>query len=139
MWADDDDFGIRDGVLVLSKNPSLKVERDRLVISDGHQPGASRTPHKKQLTRDECARGRLRHIVMGGDAGWCANAAQHWLRDVGCALSLISPSGSIVFSTGPRGPDRPWLRRQQVLVGVGGAPRRGGSAPPVLLGARAAR
>jgi len=25
MWANDDDFGVRNGVLVLSKNPSLKV------------------------------------------------------------------------------------------------------------------
>jgi CRISPR-associated endonuclease Cas1 len=122
MWANDDDFGIRDGVLVLSKNPSLKVERDRLVIGDGYQPGTSKKPHLLRLARAESARGRLRHIVMVGEAGWVSNAAHLWLRDVGCALSLIDPSGSVVFSTGPRGPDRPWLRRQQVLVGVGVAP-----------------
>src|SRR5437879_3300492 len=125
MWANDDAFGIRDGLLVLSKNPSLKVEQDRVVVRDGYQPGAnhgSGKPHELRLTRAECARGRLRHIIMIGDAGWCSNAAQHWLRDVGCSLSLIGPSGSVVFSTGPRGPDRPWLRRQQVLVGVGVAP-----------------
>ena len=89
MWTNDDDFGVRGGVLVLSKNPSLKIERDRLVIGDGYQPGTSRKPHSLRLTRAECARGRLRHIVMVGDAGWCSNAAQHWLRDVGCALQQV--------------------------------------------------
>src|SRR5205085_6083989 len=125
MWANDDAFGIRDGLLVLSKNPSLKVEQDRLVIRDGYQPGAdhgSGKPHELRLTRAECARGRLRHVVMIGDAGWVSNAAHTWLRDVGCALSLVEPGGNVVFSTGPRGPDRPWLRRQQALVGVGVAP-----------------
>src|SRR5207237_2844923 len=56
------------------------------------------------------------------EAVWLHNGQQHCLRDAASALSLLSPSGSVVFSTGPRGPDRPWLRRQQVLVGVGVAP-----------------
>jgi hypothetical protein len=122
MWANDDAFGVRDGVLVLSKRPSLKVERDRLVIGDGYLPDSDRKPHELRLTRAECARGRLRHVVMIGDAGWVSNAAQIWLRDVGCALSLVELGGNVVFATGPRGPDRPWLRRQQALVGVGVAP-----------------
>ena len=122
MWAGDDDFGVRDGVLVLSKNPSLKVERDQLVICDGYQPGAERKPYELRLARAECARGRLRHVIMVSDAGWCSNAAHLWLRDVGCALSLVEPSGNVVFATGQRGPDRPWLRRQQTLVSAGVAP-----------------
>jgi CRISPR/Cas system-associated endonuclease Cas1 len=128
MWANDDAFGVRDGVLVLSKRPSLKVEQDRLVIGDGYDPriksgdGTDRKPHELRLTRAECTRGRLRHVIMIGEAGWCSNAAHLFLRDVGCALSLVEPNGSVVFSTGARGPDRPWLRRQQALVGVGVAP-----------------
>lgn len=136
MWASDDAFGIRDGLLILSKNPSLKVEQDRLVVRDGYRPGAdhgNREPHQLRLTRAECARGRLRHIVIIGDAGWVSNAAHLWLRDVGCALSLIEPGGNVIFSTGERGPDRPWLRRQQALVGVGVAPGAVAIARSLLL------
>jgi CRISPR-associated endonuclease Cas1 len=46
-----------------------------------------------------------------------------WLRDTGVAFSQLDWNGAIIIASGPRGPDRPALRRAQALVCSGAIPK----------------
>ena len=49
--------------------------------------------------------------------------ALRWLRDTGVAFTQLDWDGAIVIASGPRGPDRPALRRTQALVCSGVIPK----------------
>ncbi len=119
MHADDTNYTvIKNGVVVVSgTGPAIRVADNRLVIRDGPQE----TP-PLALTRAEASR-RLRHIIVTGQAGgFVTFDALRWLRDTGVAFSQADWDGSVVISSGPRGPDRPALRRAQVLICSGVMP-----------------
>ena len=113
MHADDTNYTvIKNGVVVVSgTGPAVRVDGNRLVIRDGPQE----TP-PLVLTRAEASR-KLRHVIVCGHAGGLVTFdALRWLRDTGVAFSQLDWDGTVVISSGPRGPDRAALRRAQVLV-----------------------
>jgi CRISPR-associated protein Cas1 len=119
MWADDTNYTvIKNGVVVVSgTGPAIRVDGNRLVIRDGPQE----TP-PLVLTRAEASR-KLRHVVVCGHAGGYASFdALRWLSDTGVAFSQLW-DGAVVIASGPRGPDRPALRRAQALVCSGVMPK----------------
>ena len=108
MWANDTNYTvIKNGIVVVSgTGPAIRVTDSKLVIRDGPQG----TP-PLVLTRAEASR-RLRHIIMVGNAGGQITFhATRFLRDTGVAFSQLDWDGSIIIASGPRGPDRPSLRR----------------------------
>lgn len=119
MHADDTNYTvIKNGVVVVSgTGPAIRVDGNRLVIRDGPQE----TP-PLLLTRAEASR-NLRHIVVCGHAGgFVTFDALRWLRDTGVAFSQLDWNGAVVITSGPRGPDRPAIRRAQALVCSGVIP-----------------
>jgi hypothetical protein len=126
MHADDTNYTvIKNGVLVVSgTGPAIRVDGNRLVIRDGplETPALS-------LTRAEAVR-KLRHIVVCDQAGgFLTFDALRWLRDTGVAFSQLDWNGAVVIATGPRGPDRPALRRVQALVCSGVVPKAADAIP----------
>src|SRR5437763_4674511 len=74
------------------------------------------------LTRAEVSR-KLRHVIVcGREGGFVTFPALTLLRDTGTAFSQIDWNGTVVIASGPRGPDRPSLRRAQALVCSGVIP-----------------
>src|ERR1700693_1591405 len=119
MHADDTNYTVgKNGVLGVSgTGPAIRVDGNRLVIRDGPKE----TP-PLALTRAEASR-RLRHIIVPGQAGgFVTFDALRWLRDTGVAFSQVDWDGGVVIASGPRGPDRPALRRAQVLICSGVMP-----------------
>jgi len=119
MHADETNYTvIKNGVVVVSgTGPAIRVDGNQLVIRDGPQE-----TRPIVLTRAEASR-RLRHVIVCGHAGgFITFDALRWLRDTGVAFSQLDWDGSIVISSGPRGPDRPALRRSQALICSGVAP-----------------
>src|SRR6516164_1506405 len=113
MHADDTNYTVvKNGAVVVSgTGPAIRVDGNRLVIRDGPQE----TP-PLVLTRAEASR-KLRHVIVCGHAdGLVTFDALRWLRDTGVAFSQLDWDGTVVISSGPRGPDRAALRRAQVLV-----------------------
>ena len=120
MHADDTNHTvIKNGIVVVSgTGPAIRVDGNRLVIRDGPQevPPLS-------LTRAEASR-KPRHIIVCGQAGgFVTFDALRWLRDTGIAFSQLDWDGSVVIASGPRGPDRPVLRRAQAIVCSGAIPK----------------
>jgi len=133
MWANDTNYtAVKNGVVVVSgTGPAIRVDGNRLVIRDG-----PKDTRPLALTRAEASR-RLRHIIMVGNAGgFLTVAALHWLRDTNTALSMLDFNGRVVFANGPRGPDRPSLRRAQALVCSGIAPEAGVAIAREILRAK---
>src|SRR5215469_10326165 len=119
MHADDTNYTVvRNGVVVVSgTGPAFRVDGNQLVIRDGPQG-----TRPIVLTRAEASR-RLRHFIVCGHAGgFITFDALRWLRDTGVAFSQLDWDGAIVIAFGPRGPDRPALRRSQALICSGVAP-----------------
>ena len=119
MHADDTNYTVvKNGVVVVSgTGPAIRVADNRLVIRDGPQE-----TRPLALTRAEASR-RLRHIIVTGQAGgFVTFDALRWLRDTGVAFSQVDWDGGVVIASGPRGPDRPALRRAQVLICSGVMP-----------------
>src|SRR5215471_17164508 len=119
MHPDDTNYTvIKNGVVVISgTGPAIRVDGNRLVIRDGPPD----TP--LCLTRAEASR-KLRHIVVCGHAGgFITFDALRWLRDTGVAFSQLDWNGTLVIASGPRGPDRPALRRMQAFVCSGAIPK----------------
>jgi CRISPR/Cas system-associated endonuclease Cas1 len=113
LHADDTNYTVvKNGVVVVSgTGPAIRVTDNKLVIRDG--PKETRP---LVLTRAEASR-RLRHIIMTGEAGgFITFDALRWLRDTDVAFSQVDWNGSVVIASGPHGPDRPALRRAQVLI-----------------------
>lgn len=122
MHANDANYTvIKNGIVAVSgTGPAIRVDGNRLVIRDGPQD----TP-PLALSRAEASR-RLRHIIITGHAGgYVTFDALRWLRDTGVAFSQVDWNGGIVIASGPRGPDRPALRRAQALVCSGIVPETG--------------
>ncbi len=120
MHADDTNYTvIKNGVVVVSgTGPAIRVDGNRLVIRDGPQE-----TKPLFLTRAEASR-RLQHVIVCGHAGgFITFDALRWLRDTGVAFSQLDWDGAIIIASGPRGPDRPALRRAQALVCSGVMPR----------------
>jgi CRISPR associated protein Cas1 len=120
MHADDTNYTvIKNGIVVVSgTGPAIRVDGNQLVIRDGPQE----TP-PLCLTRAQASR-KLHHVVVCGHAGgFVTFDALRWLRDTGVAFSQLDWDGSIVMASGPRGPDRPALRRAQALVCSGVIPK----------------
>jgi CRISPR-associated endonuclease Cas1 len=120
MHADDTNYTVlKNGVVVVSgTGPAIRVDGNRLVIRDGPQE-----TRPLVLTRAVASR-RLRHVVVCGHAGgFVTFDALRWLRDTGVAFSQLDWDGAIVIASGPRGPDRPSLRRAQALVSSGVMPK----------------
>lgn len=120
MHADDTNYtAVKNGIVVVSgTGPAIRVDDNRLVIRDGPQE-----TRPLSLTRAEASR-KLRHVVVSGHAGgFVTFDALRWLRDTGVAYSQLDWDGAIVMASGPRGPDRPALRRAQALVCSGVAPK----------------
>jgi CRISPR-associated endonuclease Cas1 len=120
MHADDTNYTvIKNGVVVVSgTGPAIRVDGNRLVIRDGPQE-----TRPLALTRAEASR-KLQHVIVCGHAGgFITFDALRWLHDTGVAFSQLDWDGAIIIASGPRGPDRPALRRAQTLVCSGVAPR----------------
>src|SRR5580704_779773 len=120
MHADDTNYTvIKNGVVAVSgTGPAIRVDGNQLVIRDGPQE----TP-PLVLTRAQASR-RLHHVVVCGHAGgFVTFDALRWLRDTGVAFTQLDWDGSIIIASGPRGPDRPALRRTQALVCSGVIPK----------------
>jgi CRISPR-associated protein Cas1 len=60
--------------------------------------------------------------VCGHAGGFVTFDALRWLRDTGVAFSQLDWDGAVIIASGPRGPDRPALRRVQALVCSGVIP-----------------
>jgi CRISP-associated protein Cas1 len=120
MHANDTNYTvIKNGVVAVSgTGPAICVDGNQLVIRDGPQE----TP-PLCLTRAQASR-KLHHVVVCGHAGgFVTFDALRWLRDTGVTFSQLDWDGSIIIASGPRGPDRPALRRAQVLVCSGIIPK----------------
>ena len=120
MHANDTNYtAVKNGVVVVSgTGPAIRVDGNRLVIRDGPQE-----TRPLCLTRAEASR-KLRHIIVSGHAGgFVTFDALRWLRDTGVAYSQLDWDGTIVITSGPRGPDRAALRRAQALVCSGVTPQ----------------
>jgi CRISPR-associated endonuclease Cas1 len=120
MHADDTNYtAVKNGVVVVSgTGPAIRIDGNRLVIRDGPQE-----TQPLVLTRAEASR-RLRHVIVCGHAGgFITFDALRWLRDTGVAFSQLDWDGAIIIASGPRGPDRPALRRAQALVCSGVIPK----------------
>ncbi len=120
MHADDTNYTvIKNGVVAVSgTGPAIRVDGNQLVIRDGPQE----TP-PLCLTRAQASR-KLHHVVVCGHAGgFVTFDALRWLRDTGVAFSQLDWDGSIIIASGPRGPNRPALRRAQALVCSGVIPK----------------
>src|SRR5215831_18993702 len=119
MHADDTNYTVvKNGVVVVSgTGPAIRIDGNRLIIRDGPQE-----TQPLVLTRAEASR-KLRHIVVCGHAGgYVTFDALRCLRDTGVAFSQLDYDGAVVIASGPRGPDRPTLRRAQALVCSGVMP-----------------
>lgn len=113
MHADDTNYAVvKNGVVVVSgTGPAIRVDSNRLVIRDGPQETKPLI-----LTRAEASR-RLRHVIVTGKAGgFVTFDALRWLRDTGMAFSQLDWDGAVIIASGPRGSDRPSLRRAQALI-----------------------
>jgi CRISPR-associated endonuclease Cas1 len=120
MHADDTNYVVvKNGVVVVSgTGPAIRVDGNRLVIRDGPQE-----TRPLVLTRAEASR-RLRHVIVCGHAGgFITFDALRWLRDTKVAFSQLDWDGAMIIASGPRGTDRPDLRRAQVLVCSGVIPK----------------
>src|SRR6202162_5213997 len=120
MHADDTNYtAVKNGVVVVSgTGPAIRVDGNRLVIRDGPQE-----TRPLVLTRAEASR-RLRHVIVCGHAGgFITFDALRWLHDTGVAFSQLDWDGAIIIASGPRGSDRPALRRAQALVCSGAIPK----------------
>src|SRR5580693_3340748 len=120
MHANDTNYTvIKNSVVVVSgTGPAIRVDGNRLLIRDGPQE----TP-PLCLTRAEASR-KLRHVIVCGHAGgFITFDALRWLRDTGVAFSQLDWDGAVIMASGPRGPDRPALRRAQALVCSGVIPK----------------
>ena len=113
MHADDTNYtAIKNGIVVVSgTGPAIRVDGNRLVIRDGPQE----TP-PLALTRAEAVGNSGISSSAGKRAALSTFDALRWLRDTGVAFSQLDWNGSVVMSSGPRGPDQPDLRRAQALV-----------------------
>jgi CRISPR-associated endonuclease Cas1 len=120
MHADDTNYTtVKNGVVVVSgTGPAIRIDGNRLVIRDGPQE-----TQPLVLTRAEASK-RLRHVVVCGHAGgFVTFGALRWLRDTGVAFTQLDWDGTLIIASGPRGPDRPALRRTQALVCSGVIPK----------------
>jgi CRISP-associated protein Cas1 len=120
MHADDTNYTVvKNGVVVVSgTGPAIRIDDNRLVIRDGPQE-----TQPLVLTRAEASK-RLRHVVVCGHAGgFVTFDALRWLRDTGAAFTQLDWDGTLIIASGPRGPDRPALRRTQALVCSGVIPK----------------
>jgi CRISPR-associated endonuclease Cas1 len=95
------------GVLVLrGYGLSVRVWRGRLRVADG----IGRDRRELLVHR---ATGRLRRLVVLGHTGSVSLEAVRWLADVGAGYLQIDEGGRVLAAFGPRGSDRPSLRRAQ--------------------------
>ncbi len=98
------------GILVLSGyGLDVRVWRGRLRVADG----IGRDRREALVHR---ATGRLRRLVVLGHTGAISLEAVRWLVDVGAAYLQIDADGRVLAAFGPRGTDRPSLRRAQALA-----------------------
>jgi CRISPR/Cas system-associated endonuclease Cas1 len=120
MHADDTNYTVvKNGVVAVSgTGPAIRVDDNQLVIRDGPQETPPLCLTRAQVTR------RLHHVVVCGHAGgFITFDALRWLRDTGVAFSQLDWDGAIIIASGPRGPNRPALRRVQALVCSGVMPK----------------
>jgi CRISP-associated protein Cas1 len=120
MHADDTNYtAIKNGIVAVSgTGPAIRVDGNQLVIRDGPQEMPPLC-----LTRAQASR-KLHHVVVCGHAGgFVTFDALRWLRDTGVAFSQLDWDGAVIIASGPRGPDRPALRRAQALVCSGVIPK----------------
>lgn len=133
MHADDTTYArMRNGIVVVSgTGPTIRVADNRLLIRDG--PLATKP---LILSRAEATR-RLRHVVVIGNGGGSVTLpALQWLYDTRTAFSVLDWRGGIIVATGPRGTDRPALRRKQVLICAGAVPGAAVAIGRALLAAK---
>ena len=84
----------------------LRVERGRLVVSDGLGP-YRREAHFSRATSG------LRRLVLLGHTGFVTLEAIRWLSDVGVAIDHLDPDGRTLLASAGMGRDDPRLRRAQ--------------------------
>jgi CRISPR-associated protein Cas1 len=133
MHADDTNYTvIKNGVVVVSgTGPAIRVDGNRLIIRDGPQE-----TKPLFMTRAEASR-RLRHVIVCGHAGgFITFDALRWLRDTGVAFSQLDWDGAVIIASGPRGPDRPSMRRAQALVCSGVIPKTTVAITREILGVK---
>jgi CRISPR-associated endonuclease Cas1 len=87
----------------------IRVERGRLVISDGIGP----TRRQSRFAR---ATHGIRRLVVIGHTGFVSLDAIRWLADVGIGLIHLDPDGRILVSSAGFGLDEPRLRRAQAAA-----------------------
>ena len=87
----------------------LRVERGRLVISDGVGP------HRRE-SRFARATVDFRRLVLLGHTGFVTLDALRWLADVGVGFLHLDPDGRILATSANFGLDDPRLRRAQALA-----------------------
>ena len=87
----------------------IRVERGRLVISDGIGP----TRRESRFAR---ATHSIRRIVVLGHSGFLSLDAARWVADVGIGFVQLDPDGRLLMATGGMGLDDPRLRRAQALA-----------------------
>jgi CRISPR-associated endonuclease Cas1 len=97
----------RSGVCVVDGyGVKIRVERGRLVISDGIGP----LRRESRFTR---ATHGIRRLVLIGHTGFVSLDAIRWLADVGIGLVHLDPDGRTLVSSAGFGLDEPRLRRAQ--------------------------
>ncbi len=87
----------------------LRVERGRLVVSDGFGP-------QRREGRFARATSGLRRLVLLGHTGFVTLGAIRWLADVGVGWSHLDPDGRVLATSAGYGVDHPPLRRAQALA-----------------------
>ena len=97
----------RSGVCVVDGyGVKIRVERGRLVVSDGRGP----LRREGRFTR---ATHGIRRLVLLGHTGFISLDAIRWLADVGIGLVQLDPDGRLLVASGGLGLDDPRLRRAQ--------------------------
>src|SRR4051812_8821757 len=100
----------RNGVVALSGyGLDIRVERAHLQVRDGI--GAARGVGRFHRATD-----RIRRLVVLGHTGAITLEAIRWLSDTGASYLQIDRDGKVLAAFGPRGTDRPSLRRAQAVA-----------------------